>query len=694
MRPSILNFLFNDVSSLSGIGPKFAKLIKKLAGPHIGDVLWHLPSGVNYRGLVKSFDSFVPGQMGTFCMEVAEHVIPSSRRVPYRVLGMCGAQPIELVFFNYHKQYVAEALPIGSLRWISGKIELNYGKIQVMHPDYITADLDKIPEYETVYPLTAGLSGKIIAKAVHQALPRVPQLPEWLDGPFMKQEGFHSWRDSLVKAHSPKTREDLSPLHPARRRLAYDELLANQLALLLSRQKMKRKRGFKIDGDGHLTNTLLKQLPYELTGAQIRAIGEIKNDAMSEYKMLRLLQGDVGAGKTIVALFAMLNAVETRCQAVLMAPTDILARQHLATFKRFCDPLGVRVELLTGREKGKKRNDLLEDIKNGNINILIGTHAVFVEDVLYQKLGLVVIDEQHKFGVAQRLALTDKQKGVDLLVMTATPIPRTLALTSYGDMDMSVLDEKPVGRKPIDTRVLPVSKLDEVVQKIYDVTTYGSKKTQAYWVCPLVEESEKSDLMAVEKRYEELKNIFGNKVGLVHGKMKGMQKDAVMAEFAAGNLSVLVSTTVIEVGVDVKAATLMVIEHAERFGLAQLHQLRGRIGRGSEQSVCLLLYAGHLSDTGKARLKIMRETENGFLIAEEDLKLRGAGEVLGSKQSGFQEFHLADLSVHGDLLLTASQDAKMILNMDADLTTSRGQALKNLLYLFQKDQAILTLKSG
>lgn len=694
MRPPILNFLFNDVSSLSGIGPKFAKLIKKLAGPYIGDVLWHLPNGVTHRALVKSFDSFLPGQTGTFCMEVTEHVVPPSRRVPYRVLGLCGDYLVELVFFNYHKEYIAEALPIGALRWISGKIDLNYGKIQVMHPDYIVSDLDKIPEYETVYPLTAGLSGKIIAKAVHQALPHVPQLPEWLDGPFMKQEGFHPWRDSLIKAHSPKVQEDLSPMHPARRRLAYDELLANQLALLISRQKMKRKRGFKIDGDGHLIGALLTQLPYELTGAQVRVLGEIKNDASSDYKMLRLLQGDVGAGKTIVALFAMLNAVEAGCQAVLMAPTDILARQHLTTFKRFCEPLGVRVELLTGREKGKKRNELLEDIKNGNINILIGTHAVFVEDVLYQKLGLVVIDEQHKFGVAQRLALTDKQKGVDLLVMTATPIPRTLALTTYGDMDMSVLDEKPVGRKPIDTRVLPVSKLDEVVQKIYDATTDGCKKTQVYWVCPLVEESAKSDLMAVEKRYAELKNIFGDKVGLVHGKMKGAQKDAIMAEFAAGNLSVLVSTTVIEVGVDVKAATLMVIEHAERFGLAQLHQLRGRIGRGFEQSVCLLLYAGHLSDTAKARLKIMRETENGFLIAEEDLKLRGAGEVLGSKQSGFQEFCLADLSVHGDLLLTASKDAKMILNMDADLTTSRGQALKILLYLFQKDQAILTLKSG
>lgn len=694
MRPSILNFLFSDVSSLAGIGPKFAKLIKKLAGPYIVDVLWHLPSSVNHRELIKSFNSFVPGQIGTFCMEIVEHKVPHSRRSPYRILGQCGETAVELVFFNYHKDYLASALPIGELRWISGKIELNMGKIQVTHPDYMAANLERIPLYETVYPLTAGLSGKIIAKAIHQALPHVPVLTEWLDEPFKKQEGFHDWCESLIKAHHPQTNEDLSPLHPARRRLAYDELLANQLALFISRLKMKRKRGFKIDGDGHLTDGLLKQLPYQLTNAQLRVIGEIKNDAKSDYKMLRLLQGDVGAGKTIVALFAMLNAVEAGCQSVLMAPTDILARQHLETIKRFCDPLDVRVDLLTGREKGKKRIELLEDIKNGKINILIGTHAVFVEDVIYEKLGLVVIDEQHKFGVKQRLALTDKEKGVDLLVMTATPIPRTLALTTYGDMDMSILDEKPANRQSIDTRVLPVTKLDEVVQKIYLATTQSGDKTQVYWVCPLVEESEKSDLMAVEKRYAELKNIFGDKVGLVHGKMKGTQKDLVMNEFAAGKLSVLVSTTVIEVGVDVKTATIMVIEHAERFGLSQLHQLRGRIGRGSEKSTCLLLYAGHLSETSKARLKIMRETQDGFLIAEEDLKLRGAGEMLGSKQSGFQEFQLADLSVHSDLLLTASKDAKMILNMDPNLTTNRGQALKILLYLFQKDQEIHTLISG
>lgn len=694
MRPSILNFLFCGVETLPGIGPKLAKLIKSLCGPYIIDTLWHLPSSVNHRPVIKSFEGLQNGALGTFYAEVVEHGPPATRRHPYRVLVQCGDTNITLVFFNYHKDYLLEALPIGQMRWISGKIERNFGAFQVMHPDYISPDFHKIPEFETIYPLTGGVSGKVIARAVHTALHNLPHLAEWLDAPYQKKMGFLPWADSLRLAHHPKSEDDLSPLSVVRQRLAYDELLANQLALLLVRTKMKRKRGFFIAGDGHLQTALLASLPFTLTGAQTRVIEEIKTDAASDYRMVRLVQGDVGAGKTMVAMMGLLNAVEAGFQGVLMAPTDILARQHLATFRRLCDPLGVRVELLTGREKGKKRTTLLNDLKENRINILVGTHAVFVEDVIYAKLGLVVIDEQHKFGVGQRLSLTDKKPGVDLLVMTATPIPRTLALTTYGDMDMSKLDEKPVGRKPIETRVMPAAKIDEIAQKILTLTSDMHKKTQAYWVCPLVEESEKSDLVAVKTRFEELKKIFGDKVGLVHGKMKGPEKDAVMIDFIAGKLSVLVSTTVIEVGVDVKAATIMVIEHAERFGLSQLHQLRGRIGRGDEKSTCLLVYAGRLSETGQTRLGVMRDTEDGFIIAEEDLKLRGAGEVLGQKQSGFQEFKLVDLSVHGDLLWTASQDAKTILTLDPNLQSLRGQALRTLLYLFQKESAIKTITSG
>ena len=435
-------------------------------------------------------------------------------------------------------------------------------------------------------------------------------------------------------------------------------------------------------------------MPFALTGAQQRVIKEIRQDLFSEDKMIRLLQGDVGAGKTVVSLAALLIVCEGNYQGVLMAPTDILAGQHYKAFEKMLAGTNIRIELLTGREKGKKRVNILERLALGEIDILIGTHAVFTEDVQYKNLALVVIDEQHKFGVQQRLQLTKKQRGVNLLVMTATPIPRTLALTSYGDMDISILDEKPKNRQPIETKVISVDKVFDIIHKLDEKIKSSPKKVQVYWVCPLVQESEKMDLMAAEKRFEELKEVFGDKVGMVHGKMKGAEKDEVMERFKKGELSVLVSTTVIEVGVDVPSASVMVIEHAERFGLAGLHQLRGRVGRGSEKSVCLLLYGKQLSETGRARLKVMRESENGFVIAEEDLRLRGAGDLLGVKQSGLPQFKMADLSVHQHLLKTAAQDAKMILSQDPYLESERGKALRILLYLFQKDSEILTLKAG
>ncbi len=692
MRPELLNFLFSDIERLNGIGPKLAGRIKSLCGSNIADLFWHLPSGVNYRPLIQNFN-ISSGTLGTICVEIDEHVAPQSRRHPYRVYGHVGGQNIELVFFNYHGDYLSKSLPVGQTRWISGKLERNGHLIKILHPDYIASYFSGIPEYETIYPLTAGVTSKILSKAVQNASRSLPDLPEWLNENWQKKEGLPSWKNALLLAHHPKTWADLSPQSNARRRLAYDELLANQLALRLARTKMKKKRGFVLQGDGHLQQKLLENLPFELTNAQKRVISQIQSDMASEYKMIRLVQGDVGSGKTIVALMSLLNAVECGRQGVMMVPTDILARQHYASIQKYCEPLGVRVALLSGREKGKKRTLLLQDLADGRIDILIGTHAVFVDDVTYHKLGLVVIDEQHKFGVEQRLALTQKQSGVDLLVMTATPIPRTLALAGYGDMDMSILDEKPVGRQPIETKVMSGKMVNELIEKLYH-TINQTLTTQVYWVCPLVNESEKSDLTAAIERYEVLKKTFKDKVGLVHGKMKGAEKDAVMADFMAGRLSVLVSTTVIEVGVDVPDATIMIIEHAERFGLAQLHQLRGRIGRGSRASTCLLLYGFGLSETAKKRLQVMRSTSDGFVIAEEDLKLRGAGEVLGTRQSGFDTFQLADLSEHGDLLITASKDAQMILNQDKDLSSKRGQALKILLYLFKKDIEIKTLKSG
>jgi ATP-dependent DNA helicase RecG len=539
--------------------------------------------------------------------------------------------------------------------------------------------------------LTAGLPHKTVLKAVRAALQRAPSLPEWIEPGLFRKVGWPAWDQAIRAVHAPEAETDLSPASAARRRLAYDELLANQLALGLVRASFRQLAGRPIKGDGRLRKVIVDALPFSLTAAQHRSLAEIDRDMAEPLRMLRLLQGDVGSGKTVVALLAMAQAVECGCQAALMAPTEILARQHLATLEVLAAPAGLRLGLLTGRDKGKARDRILSALAEGQIDILIGTHALFQEGVAFRDLALAVIDEQHRFGVHQRLDLAAKGQAVDMLVMTATPIPRTLMLTSYGDMDVSRLDEKPPGRKPVDTRVLPLARLPEVVEGVRRAIAHGAK---VYWICPLVEESEKIDLAAAADRHAELSEIFGSRVGLVHGKMKGPAKDAQMAAFAGDGLDLLVATTVIEVGVNVPEATVMVVEHAERFGLAQLHQLRGRIGRGDRASSCLLLYGAPLSEAGKARLNILRESEDGFLIAEEDLRLRGAGELLGTRQSGLPEFRLADLEQHADLLATARDDARMLLETDPHLKTPRGQAVRTLLYLFERDSVVKTLRSG
>jgi ATP-dependent DNA helicase RecG len=534
-----------------------------------------------------------------------------------------------------------------------------------------------------------------MAKAVVAAAGRAPELAEWQDPAWIAKQKWPGWPAALQSAHEPQTGNDLDPKSPARARLAYDELLANQLALALMREQMKRQQGRSFSGTGTLAKKLMKALPYTLTGAQDSSIKEILADMASPARMMRLLQGDVGSGKTVVALFAMLHAVESGTQAALMAPTEILARQHFAGIHDLARAIGLEVALLTGREKAKTRQPVLDGLADGSISLVVGTHALFQDDVVFKDLGLAVVDEQHRFGVHQRMTLSQKGAGTDVLVMTATPIPRTLTLTAYGDMAVSRLNEKPPGRKPITTRAVPMARLGEVVDHLAKSISGGG---QAYWVCPLVEESELVDLTAAEDRYAALKQQLAHlgegAVGLVHGRMKGPEKDAVMAAFNAGTIKILVATTVIEVGVDVPNASIIVIEHAERFGLAQLHQLRGRVGRGSAASSCLLLYHGQLGETAQARLKIMRETEDGFVIAEEDLRLRGAGDVLGTRQSGLPQFRLADLETHGDLLQTARDDAGLILARDPNLTSPRGEALRVLLYLFQQDDAVRYLRSG
>ena len=694
MRPAVLNPLFADITVLAGVGPKIATLIARAAGPRVIDLALTPPAGLVDRSFQPSIADAPPGRIVTLNVTVdRHHPTPKGTRAPYKVICSDETGYVTLVYFRGREDYLRKTLPEGQKRLISGKVEDYDGARQMVHPDY-AADPDKpsdLPLFEPVYPLTAGLSASVMRKAVAQAVARAPDLAEWQEPHWLKARQWMSWKASLEAVHSPHAPEDLSLMAPARQRVAYDELLANQLALAMIRKARIKAKGRAIEGDGKLRAKARAALPYELTNAQKEALKEIFADMRASERMVRLLQGDVGSGKTIVAFLSMLAAVESGAQAALMAPTEILARQHLESLAPLAGAAGVRMEILTGRDKGAARNEKLERLKAGNIDILLGTHALFQEGVGFRDLALVVIDEQHRFGVRQRIALTQKGPKPDLLVMTATPIPRTLALTAYGDMEHSRIMEKPPGRKPVDTRAIPMSRLDEVIAAVRRVAADGD---QAYWVCPLVEESDIIDLTAAEERFESLKTVLGDRVGLVHGRMAGPEKDAVMERFYRGELSVLIATTVIEVGVNAPNATIMIIEHAERFGLAQLHQLRGRVGRGDKKSSCILLYKPPLGETAKARLKVLRDTEDGFVIAEEDLRLRGAGDFLGAAQSGFPRFRLADIAVHGELLAAARDDAKLILERDAELKTERGEALRTLLYLFSRDDAVKLLSAG
>lgn len=688
MRPEILFSAFAPVASLPGVGPRIAKLIEKIAGPRLVDLYWHLPIQIVDRRHSPPVANAPEGAIATVTVVVERHLPAPGRRLPYKVLCRDDSAPLTLVFFHARPDYLERALPVGERRVVSGRIQRYRDEIQIAHPDRIgtVEELDALKAVEPVYPLTAGLTARPLQRAVRAALDKAPDLPEWLEPRFLSRRRWPGWKDALLAAHAPESPDLLKPDHPARERLAYDELMANQLALALVRESVRASAGRAVSGDGSLRTRTLASLPYSLTGAQERALKEICGDMASSARMLRLLQGDVGSGKTIVAFLAMLNAVECGAQAALMAPTEILARQHRNALAPFCAGLGIRLALLTGREKGESRRRTLAGLRAGEIDVLVGTHAIFQEGVDFGDLAFAVIDEQHRFGVHQRLALTAKAAGAraNLLVMTATPIPRTLTMTAYGDMDVSRLDEKPPGRTPVDTRAMPLDRLDEVVRAVRRAVAGGDR---VYWVCPLVEESDVVDAAAAEERHAALASSLGGGVALLHGRMKGAEKDARMNGFAGGEVSVLVATTVIEVGIDVPEATVMVIEHAERFGLAQLHQLRGRVGRGDRRGRCLLLYAAPLGDAARARIRIMRETDDGFRIAEEDLRLRGAGEVLGARQSGLPDFRLVDVAAHEALMPAARDDARLALERDPDLSSDRGRALRALLYLFERDAA-------
>ncbi|MBM3531565.1 MAG: ATP-dependent DNA helicase RecG [Alphaproteobacteria bacterium] len=697
MRPAVLFPLFADVTTLPGIGPRFGKLIAKVAGPKVVDLLWHRPFGLVDRRFQPSVAEAPEGRICTLKVRIAEHVPSPNPRRPYRVLARDESGTVELVFFHAKGDWLAKALPLGEVRLVSGRVERFQGRVQMAHPDRIVGEdqAEELLRLEPVYPLTAGLPAGTLRKAIELAVERTPELPEWMDKPLREQRRWPSWREAIGMLHGPAGQGDLEPTASGRTRLAYDELLANQLALALMRQHQKRQAGRETRGTGKLRARILSALPYELTRSQVEADAEIAADLAGDKRMLRLLQGDVGSGKTVVALLAMIAAVEAGSQAALMAPTEILARQHMATIEPLAEAAGVPVALLTGRDKGKRREEILAGFASGAIPLAVGTHALVQDGVAFRDLALAVVDEQHRFGVDQRVELAAKGRAVDVLAMTATPIPRTLMLAAYGDLDVSRLTEKPAGRKPVDTRTVPLERLSEVVDAVGRAIAGGG---QVFWVCPLIEDTSEGapdDTTAAEVRHAELAARFGtDRVALVHGRLKAADKDKAMAAFADGTAKLLVATTVIEVGVDVPAATVMVIEHAERFGLAQLHQLRGRIGRGDKAATCLLLYQAPLGEAAKARLATLRETDDGFRIAEEDLRLRGAGEVLGKRQSGLPEFKAADLAVHGDLLPIAADDVKLILARDPELEGERGKALRTLLYLFERDAAVRYLRSG
>ncbi|HKU54659.1 MAG TPA: ATP-dependent DNA helicase RecG [Rhizomicrobium sp.] len=691
MRPAILFPLFADIRTLSGVGPKLEKLIAKVAGPRLVDLVFDLPVGVVDRSYRPKLNAAETGRIATVEVTVLEHRPNRVKTQPYKVMVSDATSLMELVFFRAHADYLTGLLPVGTRRVLSGRIERFKDRLQMAHPDYVVTPDENFPLHEPIYSLTEGLTPRPMAKAVRGALEKLPSLPEWQDAAFVKQRKWDDFGAALAAAHTPAHDSDLEPSTQARQRLAYDELLANQLALLLIRANLRGGKGRAISGTGKLKALAIAALPFALTDPQLHVLSEIEQDMKSEKRMLRLLQGDVGSGKTVVALLAMLGAVEAGLQAALMAPTELLVRQHLASLEPYARAAGVRLACLTGREKGPGREATLAKLAAGEIDILIGTHALFSEDVTFKDLGLAVVDEQHRFGVHQRMQLQSKGKPADVLVMTATPIPRTLALTAYGDMDVSKITGRPPGRKPVETRVMSADRLDELIAHLRTALDRGQR---AYWVCPLVEESEKIDLTAAADRAVMLRQALGLNIGLVHGKMKAAERDAAMLAFKTGETQLLVATTVIEVGVDVPEATIMVVEHAERFGLAQLHQLRGRVGRGSGKSSCILVWHEPLGETAKARLKTMRETDDGFVIAEEDLRLRGPGDVLGKRQSGMEDFRMADPAAHADLLAVAHDDARLILARDPDLKSPRGEALRVLLYLFGRDEAVRYLRTG
>jgi len=692
MRPAYLDLLLSPINKLKGVGPKLEYIINKLGINLNVHFLWHFPYKVIEKKYYENIHDAPINQLVTLKIEVIKHYPSKFRRQPYRVSCLANETQIDIVYFNARHPVIRSILPLKSLKMISGKLEFFKNKFQITHPSNIEniSDIQLLKKKEPVYSLTAGLNMKSFIKLSNQVLNLIPNLKEWIDEKLIKKYNFVSWKESVEKLHNPEIEDTYSEKNLFRRRLAFDELLAHQLAICIIRTIDNKKKSVIFKNNNKLKNNLIKNLEFKLTNSQIKVVNEIQNDLVSNKQMIRLLQGDVGSGKTIVALLSMLTVIESGYQVTLMAPTSILAHQHYDNISKLIKDFPIEIDILTGKDKGKRRLEKLDKIIKGNTQIIIGTHALIQDGVNFKKLGLSVIDEQHRFGVYQRMAFNYKGFRPSILVMSATPIPRTLTLAAYGDMDESKLIEKPIGRKPIKTSLLNLKKEKKLITRIKNKIINSNDKF--FWVCPLIEESQELDLKAAKDRYDSLNKIFKNKVLLIHGQLGEKEKELIMEKFKNEDFQILVSTTVIEVGIDIKSATTIIIEHAERFGLAQLHQLRGRVGRSDEESYCILLHKEKINDAAKTRLGIMTKTNDGFIIAEEDLKIRGPGEILGKRQSGLPSFNVADLSFDGDLLEEAKLYAENIIKSDPKLEHNKN--LKDLLYIHERDTAIRTLNAG
>ena len=692
MRPAHLDLLLSPINKLKGVGPKLENIINKLGIKLNVHFLWHFPYKIIEKKYYENIHDAPINQLVTLKIEVIKHYPSKFRRQPYRVSCLANETPIDIVYFNARHPVVRSVLPVKNIKMISGKLEFFKNKFQITHPSSIEniSEIQSLREKEPVYSLTAGLNMKSFIKLSNQVLQSVPDLDEWINKTLIEKYKFTSWKDAIEKLHNPEINDTYNQKNFYRRRLAFDELFAHQLAICIVRTIDNRKKSISFKSDDNFKNKLIKNLEFKLPNSQLTVLNEIQSDLFSNNQMIRLLQGDVGSGKTIVALISMLTVIESGYQVTLMAPTSILAYQHYENISKLINKLPIEIDILTGKDKGRKRLEKLEKIKSGDTKIIIGTHALIQEGVNFNKLGLSVIDEQHRFGVYQRMAFNYKGFRPSILVMSATPIPRTLTLAAYGDMDESRITEKPVGRKPIITSALTLKKENSLIERIKNKINNSSDKF--FWVCPLIEESQELDLKAATNRYKSLNKIFKNKVLLIHGQLNEKDKEETMEKFKNEDYRILVATTVIEVGIDIKSATTIIIEHAERFGLAQLHQLRGRVGRNNAESYCILLHKENINDTARKRLDIMTETNDGFLIAEEDLKIRGPGEILGKRQSGLPSFNVADLSYDGDLLEEAKLNAEKIINNDPKLENNKN--LTDLLYIHERDTAIRTLNAG